>query len=95
MAIPKKCTRQINVDGHSYRWITKIDYDYSMKFFIIESQEDNRYQIQGGFDYELNFVISPSMIKQAIQIARENGWEPGISNVRKMAVDSKQIVISE
>ncbi len=93
MAIPRKGTRKISVDGKTYRWLFNVDYDYTQKFFIIESIEDNRYQVTGSLDYSLELIISPSIIKQAIQQAREKGWEPGISDVKKIVIDFTKINI--
>jgi predicted transcriptional regulator len=37
MAIPKKGTRLINVDGKIYRWFAKVDEDYSYYEVIVEA----------------------------------------------------------
>lgn len=86
MAIPKKGTRTINVDGKAYQWFAQVDADYFHKRFIIESIDDNRYQIIGSFVYKHDLVISPSLIKQAIQQAKDQGWKPGISDEQKITV---------
>lgn len=86
MAIPKKGTRIISVEGKAYRWFAQVDTDYFYKRFIIESVDDNRYQVIGGFVYRHDLVISPSLIKQAIQQAKIQGWKPGISDVKKITV---------
>jgi len=87
MAIPKKGTRIINVDGESYRWFAQVDADYWEKRFVIESVDDNRYQVIGGFVYRYDLVISPGTIKQAIQKAKDQGWKPGISDVKRITVN--------
>ena len=94
MAIPKKGTRKITVDGKVYRWCVKVDYDYNEKFFIIESIDDDRYQISGGFQYKVDFVISPKIIEQAIKQAQLQGWKPEISNIKKVIIDTQQIAIN-
>ena len=91
MAIPKKGTRKINIGDKAYRWFARVDYDYFAKFFVIESVDDDRYQVTGCFDYELDLVISPFIIKQAIQQAIEGGWKPGESEVKKFIIDITKI----
>lgn len=95
MAIPKKGTRTIIVDGKTYRWFAKVDDDYCCKFFVIESVEYERYQVTGNITYNRDFVIAPSLIKQAILKARERGWEPGISHEKKIVLDSNVIISPE
>lgn len=87
MAIPKKGTRTISVDGKAYRWFVQVDADYFYKRFVIESVDDSRYQVIGGLVYRHDRVISPGIIKQAIQQAKDQGWEPGISDVKRITVN--------
>lgn len=77
MAISQKGTRIINVDGETYRWFARVDYDRLYKFFVIESVEEDRYQISGAIPYNRDSVISPRMIRQVILQAREEGWKTG------------------
>lgn len=91
MAIPKKGTRKISIDDKAYRWFAHVDSDYFTKFFVIESVDDDRYQVTGYFEYEHDLVISPLIIKQAIQQAIEGGWEPGVSEAKKFTIDITKI----
>jgi len=43
------------------------------------------------FEYEHDLVISPLIIKQAIQQAIEGGWEPGVSEAKKFTIDITKI----
>jgi hypothetical protein len=95
MAISKKGTRLINVDGKIYRWFAKLNYDYCYKFFVITSVEDDRYQVTSAVSYDRNFVISPRIIRQAILQAHERGWKPGISNPKRVILDSCTIISAQ
>jgi hypothetical protein len=95
MAISKKGTRLINVDGKTYRWFANVDYDYCYKFFVITSVEDDRYQVTSAISYDRDFVISPRLIREAILQAHERGWKPGISNPKTMVLDSYAIISAE
>ena len=52
MAIPRKGTRKISIDGKAYRWFAQVDSDYFTKSFIIENIDDDRYCVTGGFEYQ-------------------------------------------
>lgn len=91
MTIPKKGTRKIIIDGKTYRWFAQADDDCSEKFFIIESVDDKQYRITGSFPYEINFVISPCIVRQAVKQAEAKGWKPGTSDVKKIVVDITKI----
>ena len=91
MAIPKKGTRKINIGGKAYRWFAQVGSDYFTKSFIIESIDDDRYCITGGFEYQHDLVLSPFIIEQAVHQAIEGGWEPGVSEVKKFIVDITKI----
>ncbi|MEL6400899.1 MAG: hypothetical protein AAF773_04555 [Cyanobacteria bacterium P01_D01_bin.115] len=93
MAIPRKGTRKISIDGKAYRWFAQVDSDYFTKSFIIESIDDDRYCVTGGFEYQHDLVISPCIIEQAVQQAIEGGWEPGVSQVKKFIIDITKIEI--
>ncbi|OUS24807.1 hypothetical protein A9Q99_23740 [Gammaproteobacteria bacterium 45_16_T64] len=93
MAIPKRGTRKISVDGRAYRWFARADIDCCNKSFLIVSIDDDRYRVTGGFYYEYDFVISPSIIEQAIRQAKEGGWEPGKSDLKILNVDTSKIRI--
>lgn len=101
MAMPKKGARKITVDDELYYWriwVDESDYLYGhqkigYKSIIIESETDNRYQIVGGFECAIDFVITPGIVRQIICQAIENGWKPGVSKERHYGFDPNSIAI--
>ena len=87
MALPKKDSRRINVDGHQYSWITSgndgcID-------LIICSSECSGQRLLAQFDYhsfhmvaedskslKQKLSITPFIVRQVIIYGIESGWTP-------------------
>lgn len=101
MAMPKKGARKITVNDELYYWriwVDQSDYLYGhqkigYKSIIIESEADNRYQIVGGFECAIDFVITPGIVRQIICQAIENGWKPGVGKEKQYHFDASSIAI--
>lgn len=84
MALPKKGSRKIIVDGHSYIWIiTKND---TVTTLTIASAEINGQTMIACFDRFIKssegkeyFVITPYIVRQSILYGLENNWKPHVS----------------
>jgi hypothetical protein len=81
MALPKKGSRNIIVDDHSYRWIaTKNDSAITL---TVASSEFNGQTMLACFDLftkkldeDRYFIITPYIVRQTILYGLKNGWEP-------------------
>jgi hypothetical protein len=72
MALPKKGSRLIKVDGIEYRWIVTPD-DVGLGI-MVELAENPGQRMGAGFEY--GNIISPWLVRKAILHALENGWHP-------------------
>ena len=73
MAIPKKGTRQITVDGVVYRWIIAPNDEPGLGI-VVECKEYPRQRIIAWIEH--GNIVSPKIVRQAILYALAIGWQP-------------------
>ena len=91
MALPKKDSRKINVDGHQYSWIASGN-DGWIDLIICSSKGPGQ-KLLAQFDYHSFHVvmenskllkqklsITPFIVRQVIKYGIESGWTPEKKN---------------
>jgi ribosomal protein S18 acetylase RimI-like enzyme len=73
MAIPKKSTRQITVDGVVYRWIVSPDDEPGLGIVVECAEFPGEKMITW---VEHGNIISPWLVRKAILHALSRGWQP-------------------
>ncbi|MBW4618917.1 MAG: GNAT family N-acetyltransferase [Cyanosarcina radialis HA8281-LM2] len=73
MTIPRKGTRQITVDGISYRWLVSPDDEPGLGI-IVERAEFPANKV--GALVEHGTIISPGLVRKVILHALSKGWQP-------------------
>jgi len=81
MALPKKNSRIINVSNIEYSWVASGNDD--IIHLIVCLKENSGQKLLAFFNYvnvvENNIIeiqITPSVVKQVIEYAINNGWDP-------------------
>lgn len=100
MAIPRKGSRTIEVDGVSYRW--KVTGNDMVIDVLIE--EDNRegQKLRAMFDYhnetsegkmkKQERLVTPGVIKALIVFGLNNGWAPDMKGRTDYGIDGEKVV---
>ena len=87
MAIPKKKSRRLSVDGLAYRWLLSIDRDapfYRTVSIAVELHSSPGTKLivfpigidVNYIDFNRDEPFTPRIVEQFIRNAREAGWEP-------------------
>ena len=99
MALAKKGTRRITIDGQVYRWVVSADDGFMV--LVVELASDPGQRMTMGFDYQdivepagegrLLIVgqrtsISPGVVRAVIMAALGNGWQPAARGLRPYRV---------
>lgn len=81
MALSKKNSRTISVDGYVFRWI--VFQNSGWNDLTIQSDEGTGRKLIVQFTWETkdgsslpNQPITPAVVAEAIQFASKNGWDP-------------------
>lgn len=84
MAIPKKDSRKITIDGINYRW--KVHWRDSKMSTAVELYDNPQSVLQITFPwipkkdfwdwYEIPAIITPKIIANCIKSALSQGWKP-------------------
>jgi hypothetical protein len=89
MAMPKKGTRRIDVDGQAYRWLVSPNDGYIA--LVVESAEEPGQRLEAYFRYHDRYEplgtgaerivgqarsISPGTARAVIEAALRGGWQP-------------------
>ncbi|VEP14047.1 conserved hypothetical protein [Hyella patelloides LEGE 07179] len=89
MTLPKKKSRNIEIDGTKYRWLTSKRNDTI--FLSIETQENPQQLLQAFFEPHNSYTknlenkwqkikqgvsITPKLVRQVITHGLANGWKP-------------------
>jgi len=81
MSLPKKNSRNINVNNTEYSWVASGNDD--IIYLIICLKESSGQKLIALFNYvnmiENNLIelqITPSTVKQVIEYSIKNGWNP-------------------
>jgi hypothetical protein len=92
MALPKKGTRKITVDGEVYRWLIRKQptdgqgaFVSQMTFAVEHIRESRRTLVVGtrvprpdNWLRKPSASVTPAHVAEAIRKARGSGWEPGL-----------------
>jgi hypothetical protein len=92
MALPKKGTRKITVDGEGYRWMIRKQPTYGqgafasqMTFAVEKIREPQRTLVvttkvprPDNWLRTPSASVTPAHVAEAIREARGRGWEPGL-----------------
>lgn len=94
MAMNKKGARKIVVDGQLFYWkVWNYDGGYDLfddyNMIIIESDEFPDYQIVRYYSEFYLDNITPSIIRQMIELALGTGWKPGVGKMKSF--DNKEV----
>jgi hypothetical protein len=85
MALAKKGSRLISIDGVTYRWVVSPDSGYMV--LVVETNDEPGQRLEAVFNYHYQQVeldsrfiqgraISPGIVWQVIVTALERGWQP-------------------
>lgn len=100
MALAKKGTRRISVDGQAYRWVVSPDDGYMV--LVVELAENPGQRLIACFDYQDIFEpagpgrwrivgqrisISPGVVRSVIEAALISGWRPSVPGLREFRLD--------
>jgi hypothetical protein len=97
MALAKKGSRLISIDGVTYRWAVSSDSGYMV--LVVETNDEPGQRLEAVFDYHYQQVeldsrfiqgraISPGIVRQVIVIALERGWQPSKHALPPFRVDN-------
>ena len=89
MALPKKGTRRIHVDGGDYRWAVSPDSGYMVvviegasasrrRLFVVTDYRDLLTPSADGAGFEMNQQrqITPAYVRRCILAGLAAGWDP-------------------
>ena len=87
MAIPKKKSRLISVDGLEYRWLISFNRDapfYRIVTIAVQLSNSPRTKLivypigvdVNFVDYDRDEPFTPKVVEQFIRRARDTGWKP-------------------
>jgi hypothetical protein len=90
MALPKKKSRPITIDGVTYRWLVGPNDGYNV--FVAEKEETKKSRIEVYFETDINKfwvefpyveglnlkIIKPKDAEIIIRQALESGWDPDV-----------------
>jgi hypothetical protein len=97
MALAKKGSRLISIDGVTYRWVVSPDSGYMV--LVVETSDEPGQRLEAVFDYHYQRVelgscfiqgraISPGIVRQVIVIALNRGWLPSKHGLPPFRVDN-------
>lgn len=78
MALRRKGTRRITVDGAEYRWIVSADDEPGLGI-VVESYDEPGRRLVVWIEH--GYVISPQVVERAIQLGLTSGWDPSSKGV--------------
>ncbi len=87
MAMSKKSSRSISVDGHSYRWAVSEDSGYSVLVVQDGSGKGSKLEVQvpwAASDIGADIgpvAVTPAKVVSAIQQALRLGWDPQVRDI--------------
>lgn len=77
MALSKKNSRSITVDGTTYRWAFSMDSGYATVVVQHGAGTGQRLEAQTGQWYPgEQRTVSPATVSRLITFAQEQGWDP-------------------
>lgn len=99
MALARKGSQIINVDGTAYRWVVSPDSGYM--WLIVERAKNPGQRIEAQFDYhdrlqrDYSLVqrrsITLGVVSNIIGHALMNGWQPGMPGLKALRVDGEAV----
>lgn len=92
MALARKSSSLINVNGVIYRWAVSPDSGYM--WLIVEQANDPGQRIQAEFLYEFKGhrrEITPGVVRVVILHALTNGWRPNKKDRTHFRVDGEAV----
>lgn len=77
MALPRKGRRTITVDGIKYHWIAFMQDNgfFRLSFTVMQADAEGQQLICRAAD-RVVYPVTPFIVRQAIQYARNLGWTP-------------------
>jgi len=101
MAIAKKGSRCIDVEGILYRWVVSPDDGYMVLLVELVSEPGQR--LEACFPYHNLFdppeagafkvVVSPRVVRKIILAALVNGWQPLQRGLRSFQVQNADQIV--
>lgn len=98
MAIPRKHSRIITVDGIRYRWILSREQvlcpaDFRVMVELAECPRSvlvaDPQALEPDFGDDYNYQITPALIATGIRRALSDGWDPSAGGTFSMRVDRR------
>jgi len=100
MALAKRSSRTITVDGSEYRWAVSPDSGYM--WLVVELAAQPGQRIQASFDYHdvvqadglitgQRRSVSPGVVRAVILHALANGWHPERHGLKPFRVDGEAV----
>ncbi|WP_438297588.1 hypothetical protein [Streptomyces sp. HUAS TT7] len=74
VALAKKGTKCLTVDGCRYRWVVAPDDEPGLAIVVEDADAGGQRMVTW---VEHGTVITPSLVARAIRRAQESGWVPG------------------
>ena len=107
MAMPRKKSRTLIVDGATYRWT--LTGNRGSLFVVVESEESPGQVLQAEFDAEDSFEsidyrhsihtqgksITPKTISRVVRYALAKGWNPNGKNLRPFVLNTSETSAAE
>jgi hypothetical protein len=100
MALAKRMSRSIMVDGVAYRWAVSPDSGYM--WLVVERAANPGQRIEASFDYHdvvrpdghmagQRRSVSPGVVRAVVLHALANGWRPGQGGLKPLRIDGEAV----
>lgn len=104
MALSKRSSRTITVDGSVYRWAVSGDSGYM--WLIVELADEPGQRVEASFGYHdvvgpggritrQRRSVSPGVVRAVVLHALANGWQPERGGLKALRVDGEALLAVE
>jgi hypothetical protein len=76
MALPRKNTRHLSIDGITYLWHLDKDWDVHNRWLVVQRDDCAGGQLLMIDPYHHDFLPSRGAISRAVRFALDHGWNP-------------------
>jgi hypothetical protein len=100
MALAKRSSRTITVNGSEYRWAVSPDSGYM--WLVVELADGPGQRVEASFDYHdvvqadgrvtgQRRSVSPGVVRAVVLHALANGWRPDQGGLRPLRIDGEAV----
>ena len=101
MALARRGSRIIRVDGVAYRWA--VSPDGGSVWLVVERDGASGQRVQAMFDYSDTILpdghtgrqgrsLTPRVVRSVIARASANGWQPLLPGLKPLRVDGEAVL---